>query len=116
MGAVGPAFAQDDEPDAPSAEQGDRDGTIGMDPNEGHIDTPPSLPASNDINVGVHEQAGTGSDVAFAEAGVFEIGGSGSLQGNSDGVILTLSPQAGYFITDNVEISGMLNFAWAKSR
>lgn len=111
--AAGQAFAQDDDPDAPSAEQDDMEGKIGIDRSEGHVDPHPAPPGVEDVEVGVHEQAGTGSDVAFAEAGVFEIGGSGSFQGNSDGLILTLSPQAGYFIVDNVEISGILNFAWA---
>lgn len=113
MCATGTAFAQEDDPDAPPAEQGDMEGQIGIDRTEGHQDPHPEPPGVDDLDVGMHEQAGTGSDVAFGEAGVFELGGSGSFYGNSDGLILTLSPQAGYFIVDNVEISGLLNFAWA---
>ena len=79
----------------------------------GH-DPDPRVPGVGDLEAGVHQQAGTGGDIAFAEAGVVELGGSGGLDVNSNGHILSLRPSIGWFLVNNLELSGIIEMQWAR--
>lgn len=57
------------------------------------------------------KQAGVGSDVAYARAGVLELGGSMNFTGASDFTNLTLAPSLGWFFTDNLEISAIMRLS-----
>ena len=61
-------------------------------------------------NFGVVSQAGVGSPVAYSRAGVIELGGGLSWLAEDDTNRLTVTPQVGWFATDNVEISSMLQW------
>lgn len=50
-------------------------------------------------------QAGIGGQTAYARAGVLELGGALSFQSASDNIQLSVTPQIGHFITDNLELS-----------
>jgi hypothetical protein len=52
--------------------------------------------------------AGVGSGIAYAERGVAEIGGSGSIALSQDLFNVSLDPSIGYFLWDNVELSGQV--------
>lgn len=72
----------------------------------------PSIPG---IGGGVIEQAGVGGTVSFARAGVLELGGSAGLMIAQDMRDFNVSPQLGYFIVDNVEMSAILSVANIKA-
>jgi hypothetical protein len=74
----------------------------------------PSPPRPGDITTDIERQAGTGSDIAFAEQGVVEVGGAGSFDSNSQGTILSLRPSVGWFIVDNLAVSAIGELNWAK--
>ena len=50
-------------------------------------------------------QAGIGGPTAYARNGVLELGGSLSFMAASDNIQLTVTPQIGHFITDNLQLS-----------
>lgn len=55
--------------------------------------------------VDVIEQAGVGGPIAFASAGVLEVGGSGALIATSEYVMARLGPTIGWFVYDGVELA-----------
>lgn len=61
-------------------------------------------------NFGVVSQAGVGSTVAYSRAGVIELGGGLSWLSEDKTNRLTITPQVGWFATDNVELSTMLQW------
>lgn len=56
----------------------------------------------------VRTYAGVGSDIAYGERGVGELGGSVNFTAVAGATSLAILPSAGYFIFDNVELSGIL--------
>lgn len=55
--------------------------------------------------VDVIEQVGVGGPVAYASAGVLEVGGSGALIASSDYVMAKIGPTIGWFIYDGIQLS-----------
>ncbi len=68
-------------------------------------DPHPEVPGGPDFKSGVAKQAGTGGDIAYAEAGVLELGGSGSFTIDDEVMILGLAPSVGWFVIDNFQLS-----------
>lgn len=56
----------------------------------------------------VRTYAGVGSDTAYAERGVAELGGSAGVSLAQNVVQISADPQIGYFLWDNVELSGLI--------
>jgi hypothetical protein len=81
-------------------------------PAEGDV-APPSPPMPPTPGTTVYRQAGTGSEVPYASAGILELGGAGALDVGENITILSLRPFAGWFITDNLQLSGILELRWA---
>lgn len=75
-------------------------------------DDHPQVPGVGGIRSGVAQKAGTGGGVAFAEAGVLELGGSGSFVANDGGVLVGLSPSIGWFVMNNFELSLITSLTW----
>lgn len=57
---------------------------------------------------GLVEQAGIGGTRTYGHAGVVEIGGSAAFTGASNYTQISINPRVGYFLMDNIEISGIL--------
>jgi hypothetical protein len=74
----------------------------------------PTPPGVDGVDTGIHRQAGTGSSIAFAEAGVVEIGGAGSFDTSSAGTVVALRPSIGWFFIDNFAVSAILEMRYAK--
>lgn len=62
----------------------------------------------------MERQAGTGGDIAYASKGVVEIGGHGSAELANEFTNISVRPFAGWFLTDNFQLSGILEFAWSE--
>jgi hypothetical protein len=62
---------------------------------------------------GVTEQAGIGGTQAYGRAGVLELGGSAGFAAASGFTQVSLTPSIGYFVMDNVELSGLINYNMA---
>jgi hypothetical protein len=58
-----------------------------------------------DGNVQVAQNAGAGSDLAFADASVVELGGTFALTHASETTTFRISPSLGWFFVDNVELT-----------
>ena len=56
----------------------------------------------------VRTYAGVGSNTAYAEMGVAELGGSAGVSLAQNVVQISADPQIGYFLWDNVELSGLI--------
>ena len=69
-----------------------------------------SLPAG-----GVVEQAGVGGPVGYGRPGVLELGGSFGLTVASGIRDMNLSPSIGWFLADNLELSGIASVANVKA-
>lgn len=54
------------------------------------------------------EQAGVGGSKTYGHAGVIEIGGSAAFTGASNYTQISINPRVGYFLMDNIEVSGIL--------
>ncbi len=65
---------------------------------------------------GITKQAGVGGTQAYARVGVLELGGSAGFQ-ESDGLTaVNVSPSIGWFIVDNLELSAIVGFNYAKAK
>jgi len=64
---------------------------------------------------GLIRQAGIGGLVAYGRRGVLELGGSASFAAASEFTELSFGPSAGFFITDNLEISLLTRLQYAKA-
>ncbi len=118
----------DDQPGPPSdgaAEPDDGTGTPGAD---AAPDAPRDLPESqsdDDIApkvaaVGMPEgglvrQAGIGGVIGYGRAGVMELGGSAGFAFASDYRELSFAPMIGYFVADNLEMSGIVSVSNIKA-
>lgn len=64
---------------------------------------------------GLVKQAGVGGLVGYGRAGVLELGGSAGLTAASDLTQVNVAPSIGWFAADNLELTGILDFAYAKA-
>jgi hypothetical protein len=82
-------------------------------------DADPAPPvASPDVALppgGVVEQAGIGGVVGYGRAGVLELGGSAGLMIAPDFRDINFSPSIGWFVADNLELSGILGVSNIKA-
>lgn len=80
-------------------------------------DPAPPVPTPNvpGLNGEVVEQAGVGGIVGYGRAGVLELGGSAGLTMAQDIHMLNISPQIGWFLVDNFEMSGIIDVAHLKA-
>lgn len=62
----------------------------------------------------VVHQAGVGSDVSYARAGVVELGGNMTLSSADNFTDFGLEPMVGFFFGDNLELSGFINWHYGK--
>ena len=69
---------------------------------------PVAAPAASLPPGGVVEQAGVGGTVGYGRAGVLELGGSAGLMIAPDFRVVNVSPTIGWFVADNLELSGIL--------
>ena len=75
-------------------------------------DDPQPTPASPVLPTGgVVKQAGVGGEVAYARAGVLELGGSANFVGANDFTQVSINPSIGWFFMDDVEISAILGLS-----
>jgi len=72
-------------------------------------------PAVPGVGGGLVEQAGIGGEVGYARAGVLELGGSAGLTLAQDIRAVNISPQIGWFIVDNFELSAILDLTNLKA-
>lgn len=70
----------------------------------------PSLPSG-----GLVRQAGVGGLVGYGRAGVLELGGSAGFTFASDYRNVNVSPTIGWFVADNLELSGILSVSNIKT-
>jgi hypothetical protein len=59
-------------------------------------------------------QAGIGSEFAYAESGVVEVGGSINFSDTKSRVSSGFTPSVGYFFNDNLQISALTNFTYTR--
>ncbi len=74
-------------------------------------EVPGTEPKANEAEI--KKQAGVGGDIAFAEKGVLELGGAGYVNFNDGGTSVSLRPSVGWFVVNNVELSAIIDFAYA---
>lgn len=134
VGLVNDAHAQYDDPadqnsDGPNVdgdradeELGDEDGDDVRDP---EVDPLPAAKSDDDAappvarpamnSGGLVKQAGIGGQTAYGRPGVMELGGSAGFAMASGFTQVDVSPTVGYFLTDNLEVSGMLGLAYVEA-
>ncbi len=109
------AFAQgvsDPDPDAHTPQSTAPPTPTGeLPPVQSDADPAPPVPSPRipGITGDVVEQAGVGGRVGYARAGVLELGGSAGLTLAQDIRAVNFSPSIGWFLTDNFELSGILD-------
>lgn len=75
--------------------------------------TPPAPVTAT--GTGITEQAGVGGTQAYARAGVLELGGSMGVALANKFTNLNVSPSLGWFFINNVELSAIVGFNYAKT-
>lgn len=58
-------------------------------------------------------QAGVGGQVGYGRAGVLELGGSAGFTASGDFTQVNVTPSVGWFVADNLQLSGRLSFSYA---
>lgn len=56
-------------------------------------------------------QAGVGSGIAYASAGVLQLGGAAGLRAGDDSTFLSFTPQIGWFLFNNLQVSALLDLS-----
>ena len=124
----GTAFAQS-APKDPDPNEKQQDGkpateesTENAPANDGDLPTPtsdhdphPEVATPGTPQGGFVEQAGIGGNVGYGRAGVLELGGAAGFTAGTDLTQVNVAPTIGWFATDNLELSGMLDLAYAKA-
>lgn len=64
---------------------------------------------------GVVRQAGIGGQVGYGRAGVLELGGSAGFTATSDFVQVSVTPSIGWFVADNLQLSGLLGYTYVRT-
>ena len=118
---VSPALADDPPPAEPSgADTGKTAAPTpkpALPPPQSDTDTQPPV-ASPDVTLppgGLVEQAGVGGVVGYGRPGVLELGGSAGLMIAPDFRTVNFSPSIGWFVADNLELSGILGVSNVKA-
>jgi len=70
----------------------------------------PAMPPS-----GLVEQAGVGGNVGYGRAGVLELGGAAGFSSGGGFTQVNVAPSLGWFVADNLELTGMLDLAHAET-
>lgn len=88
-------------------------------PNNGYLpppksdkDTAPPVATPGTPAGKVVQQAGVGGQTGYGRAGVLELGGSAGLTAASDFTQANVQPSLGWFVADNLELSGLLGFSY----
>lgn len=124
----GTALAQN-VPQDPDADENRQDGktateasTADAPVNDGTLPTPqsdndphPEVAAPSIPPGGLVEQAGVGGKIGYGRAGVLELGGSAGLTAATDLTQVNVAPSVGWFVADNLELTGILDLAYAKA-
>ena len=84
-------------------------------PPSGHQAPPPAPNPLHEAELSIVDQAGVGSDIAYARAGVIELGGGLSWTTSTPKSSFILTPQVGYFLLDNFQLSGLMRWTMAGS-
>lgn len=125
---VGTAYAQN-VPQDPDANEKTQDGhrataesTADAPVNDGDLPTPksdhdplPEVATPGTPAGGVVEQAGVGGIVGYGRAGVLELGGSAGFTAATDLTQVNVAPSLGWFIADNLELTGVVDLAYSKA-
>jgi hypothetical protein len=120
LATVSPAFAEDPPPakplDADTGKTAPPTPPAQLPPPESTADPQPPvakpvLPTAG----GLVEQAGVGGNVGYGRAGVLELGGSAGLMMAPDFRNVNFAPMIGWFIADNLELSGIFGVANIKA-
>jgi hypothetical protein len=64
---------------------------------------------------GFVEQAGIGGSTGYGRAGVLELGGAAGFTAATDLTQVNVAPSIGWFVADNLELTGIMDFAYAKA-
>lgn len=78
-----------------------------------HLETAPTPPKlQTEKAAKIKRQVGVGSNTAYAQAGVVEIGGALNYSSTESRTSAGLSPFVGYFISDNLQLSALTNYTY----
>ncbi|HET6612357.1 MAG TPA: hypothetical protein VFG83_10220, partial [Kofleriaceae bacterium] len=106
------------QPDEQAQPEGQRPGMVPSDelpPPREKVDPRPPVPVPSGpgkVDVAVIKQAGAGSQVSYARAGVLELGGSAGLSAADDLFRLSIEPSIGYFFFDNIELTAIAGLSF----
>lgn len=91
-------------------------------PNNGTLPTPksdndpiPEVATPVIPPTGVVEQAGVGGNTGYGRAGVLELGGAAGFASGGGLTQVNVAPSIGWFVADNLELTGMLDLAHAET-
>jgi hypothetical protein len=87
---------------------------LGADNNLEKAPIPPKIKTGDSVSM--KRQAGIGSQFAYAEAGVLEVGGSINYSSTETRTDAGITPSIGYFVADNFQMSALTNFAYSKAK
>jgi hypothetical protein len=76
-------------------------------------DPTPPVAAPGSPEGTIVKQAGIGGQVGYGRAGVLELGGSAGFTAGGDLTQINVAPSIGWFVADNLEITGILDLAYA---
>lgn len=124
----GTAYAQPD-PSVPNDKDDQQEGrpatadsTEDAPPNDGDLppvksdnDPQPEVPTPGVPPGGFVEQAGVGGQVGYARAGVLELGGAAGFTAGGGMTQINVAPSIGWFVTDNLELTGIFDIAYAST-
>jgi hypothetical protein len=111
MAAAAPALADDEKKTAPpTAEE-----NLPKPQSDNDPAPPVAAPQAELPPGGIVEQAGVGGVVGYGRAGVLELGGSAGLMVAPDFRTVNVSPMIGWFVADNLELSGILGVSNIKA-
>ncbi len=78
-------------------------------------DMAPPVASPGTPSGGIVSQAGIGGQVGYGRAGVLELGGSAGFTAGSDFTQINITPSIGWFVADNLQLSGRLSFSYVKT-
>lgn len=62
------------------------------------------------------KQAGVGSPTGYGRAGVLELGGSAGFTAAPDFTQVNVTPEIGWFVADNLQLSGRIGYTYARTK
>jgi hypothetical protein len=112
IAAATPAFADEEEKKTapPTAEE-----NLPAPTSDNDVAPPVAAPDAALPPGGIVKQAGIGGVVGYGRAGVLELGGSAGLMLASDFRNVNFSPSIGWFVADNLELSGIFSVSNIKA-